>query len=234
MGRAEPLPEKLTQAEYLARERAAEFKSEFYKGEIFPMWGAGRRAHFSVGKESTEKLSQAEYLERERVAEFKSEYFEGNVFEMQHGERIEHVSIVSNLLGELRPKLKECGCNMLSHDMRVHVRQNTLYTYPDLVVFCGEPEFLDGEFDTLMNPTAIIEVLSESTRDYDTGTKFSLYRGIPTLGEYILIDSQQRQIERWYRADGTWHLDPNTAEQLTVAKCSMSADEVYESVNFAA
>jgi Uma2 family endonuclease len=188
MGRAEPLPEKLTQAEYLARERAAEFKSEYYKGEIFAMSGVRRQ----------------------------------------------HVAIVSNVVAGLKAKLKKRGCDIWPNDMRVHVRQNTLYTYPDLVVFCGEPEFLDGEFDTLMNPTAIIEVLSESTRDYDSGTKFSLYRGIPTLGEYILIDSQQRQIERWYRADGTWHLDPNTTEQITVAECSIGADEVYESVNFAA
>ncbi len=87
-----------------------------------------------------------------------------------------HSLIVGNLVGELREALRHRPCEVHPSDLRLRVSPTGLYTYPDVVVVCGEPAFADDQKDTLLNPTVIIEVLSDSARDYDRGQKFHHYR----------------------------------------------------------
>ena len=129
-------------------------------------------------------LTPEQYLEIERKAEFKSEYYQGEMFAMS-GASYPHIGIVANAVASLHQQLRRGPCRPLSNDMRVRVTATGLYTYPDVVVVCGEPRFLDDTFDTLLNPTVIIEVLSESTEAYDRGQKFEQYRSLESLAEYV-------------------------------------------------
>ena len=89
--------------------------------------------------------------------------------------------------------------------MRVYTQVNSFYTCPDAVIICGEPPFIDNEFDTILNPAVLIEILSDSTEQYDRTTKFDFYKKIPTLEEYVLIDSRKILIESYTKqADKSW------------------------------
>lgn len=150
--------------------------------------------------------TQEEYLELERAAEYKSEYYRGEIFAMSGASRY-HNRITENLSIEIGSFLKGKSCQSFSRDMRVHIPENTLYTYPDLLIVCGKPEFLDNQTDTLLNPSVIIEVLSPSTEGYDQGKKFHLYRSLRTLTEYVLIDSQEVRAEVYRKGtNGVWIL----------------------------
>src|ERR1017187_5873973 len=150
-------------------------------------------------------LTPEQYLEIERKAEFKSEYYQGEMFAMA-GARWAHNLILLNLASELRQQLRSRPCSVTSSDMRVRVNAKGLYTYPDVVVVCGEPQFLDERRDTLLNPTLIVEVLSESTEQYDRGRKFEHYRPLESLAEYLLVSSERVSVERYTRQpDGSWN-----------------------------
>src|SRR5262245_52806425 len=127
-------------------------------------------------------VSPEEYLRRERLAEHKSEYLNGEIFAMG-GASLQHNLIAGNIFGELREQLKSRPCQTYISDMRVKVLAVGLYTYPDVVIVCGEPRFEDAEVDTLLNPTVLIEVLSTSTERYDRIAKSSYYRTIDSLAE---------------------------------------------------
>jgi Uma2 family endonuclease len=163
--------------------------------------------------------SEKEYLELERDAEYKSEYYRGEIFAMA-GAGHNHNRIKENLSIEIGGFLKGKSCQSFSSDMRLHIPQNGLYTYPDLLVVCGRLEFSESDEDTLVNPSAIIEVLSRTTSTYDRGDKFHLYRSIPTLTEYVLVDSLSILVEVWRKnEDGTWLLakeTENIEEQITL------------------
>jgi Uma2 family endonuclease len=179
-------------------------------------------------------LTPEEYLEIERKAEFKSEYFQGEMFAMS-GARRAHLLIGHNTSGQLYQQLRNRPCETYSNDMRVCVKPSGLYTYPDIVIVCGEPQFLDSTFDTLLNPTVIIEVLSESTEDYDRGRKFKLYRGLETLSEYVMISSLRVSIESYVRQPGgVWTFieatDLADSIRLTSVDCHLSLADVYEKV----
>ena len=143
-------------------------------------------------------LSEEQYLEIERAAEFRHEYLDGQMYAMS-GAREGHVLIVGNLLRVLRPQLPR-----YTNDMRVRVSAR-VYTYPDVVVACGDRQFLDHRRDTLLNPTLICEVLSESTERYDRGRKFHHYQTIESLQQYLLrIDGPQ--IRRGFHPSGRQQL----------------------------
>src|ERR1019366_2678061 len=152
-------------------------------------------------------LTPEQYLEIERQAEFKSEYYDGEMFAMG-GARRGHNLIVWNLAGELGQQLRKRPCEAYQHDMRVRVSATGLYAYPDTVIVCGEPQFLDATQDTLLNPTVIVEVLSPSTEAYDRGRKFELYRAIPSLTHYLLVSPERMSAELFTRQEeGRWLLD---------------------------
>ena len=118
--------------------------------------------------------------------------------------------------------------------MRVLVDATSLYTYPDLTVVCGKPEFLDGQFDTLKNPTVIVEILSGSTESYDRDQKFEHYRALPSLREYVLVSQHTPMIERYARRDGSWVMDVwrglDAVMRIESLDCEVSLREVYRNV----
>ena len=155
---------------------------------------------------ANKRLSPQEYLALERQAEVRSEFFDGEMFAMS-GASYEHTLIKDNLARETGNQLMGGPCHVLTSDMRVKIKKTGLYTYPDVVVVCSEPEFEDGYFDTLLNPRVIVEILSDSTEKYDRGAKFGHYQELPSVQEYVLICQNRDRIERYVRqTDDSWHL----------------------------
>jgi Uma2 family endonuclease len=145
-----------------------------------------------------------QYLQMEEQSEVLHEFLNGEVFEMESA-TFRHQQIGSQLIGALRPGLNSHGCEIHFHGTRVATSKDGLYTYPDLVIMCGQPKFWDSDPDTLCNPKALIEILSPRTKDYDRGTKFKLYRGLASLEEYLNIHQDAPCVEHHTRQpDGSW------------------------------
>ena len=182
------------------------------------------------------RITPEEYLVLERKAEIKSEYLDGEMFAMSGVSR-EHSTIVINIASELRTQFMGRPCEVHGPDMRVRVSPTGLYTYPDVLAVCGEPEFEDAYRDTLINPQLIIEVLSRSTESYDRGKKFAHYRGIPLLREYILVSQTECRVEKFARQDeGNWlyaeSVNPESSIELTSVACRLFLSRVYDKVDF--
>lgn len=180
------------------------------------------------------RLTPEEYLTLEREAEYKSEYFAGEVFAMA-GASARHVLIVTNVAAELRNQLKRRPCTVYSTDLRVRVSETGLYTYPDVAVVCGTPQWADDQQDTLLNPTLLVEVLSESTKDYDRGGKFEHYRTLDSLTEYLLVAQDKAHVEHFVRQpDYRWILSEtnNLSDTITLEAigCTLDLAEVYDKV----
>jgi Uma2 family endonuclease len=178
-----------------------------------------------------------EYLAFERQSEEKHEYYAGEIFAMSGASR-RHNLIVMNTGTTLNSQLAQRPCEVYPSDMRVKVNK-IKYTYPDVTVVCGEPKFADGQFDTLLNPTIIIEVLSESTEDYDRGTKFKHYMGIASLQEYVLIAQDEIRIDHYTRqSEGDWHISvsnmPETIVTLPSINCTLLLSDIYRKIAFEA
>ncbi|MGB7760729.1 MAG: Uma2 family endonuclease [Bryobacteraceae bacterium] len=180
-------------------------------------------------------LTPEQYLAIERQAESKSEYYQGEMFAMA-GAGLAHNVLVANLVAGLHTQLRSRPCRVLPGDMRVRVAATGLYTYPDVVVVCGDPQFSDQRFDTLVNPSLIAEVLSPSTEAYDRGRKFEHYGALASLREYLLVASDRAHVDLYTRqADGRWLLtSANRLEdtlELESVKCRVSLAELYEKVD---
>jgi Uma2 family endonuclease len=188
-----------------------------------------------MSSERATLLTPEEYLEIERRAERKSEYYKGEVFAMAGASR-KHGLIVANLVAELRQQLKKKPCEVYPTDMRLRVAPTGLYTYPDVIVVCGEPQFADDQSDTLLNPTLIIEVLSPSTQDYALGRKFEHYRTLPSLTDYLTVAQNRPHTEHRYRQDSHWTLVDYDGITQTISLPSIDAvlslAEVYDKVEF--
>ena len=185
---------------------------------------------------SEKRVTESEFLAIERTAAFKSEFFEGDVFAMSGGTRW-HSLIGTNLARELGNQLSGRPCTPYNGDLRVKVEATGLLTYPDLSVVCEEPRFLDDEMDTLLNPSVIFEVLSESTEAYDRGKKFENYRKMTSLREYLLVSQSEPRIEQFLRQpDEQWLLREVTgamsALAMTSIGISVSLAEIYSGVEF--
>ncbi len=183
-------------------------------------------------------LTPEEYLAIERKAEYKSEYFNGEMFAMA-GASERHVLIVTNIVAELREQLRRKPCRVYSTDLRVRVSPTGLYTYPDVVVVCGPPQFADADRDMVLNPTLIVEVLSESTKDYDRGDKFEQYRSLASFCEYVLVAQDRCHVEHFVRqSDNRWLLsETNNIEdtiQLSSIDCRLALTEEYDNVELPA
>lgn len=182
------------------------------------------------------KLTADDYLALEREAEYKSEFYNGEIFAMAGASRA-HVKIVGNLNSELTQKLKKRPCNTYSTDLRLRVNATGLYTYPDIVVTCGQEIFADDQKDTLLNPKVIIEVLSDSTKDYDRGGKFAHYRKLDSLQEYILVAQDEPHIEQLVRqSDGSWIFSEinglDATLRLNSIECEIATAEIFDKVDF--
>ena len=147
------------------------------------------------------RYTPEQYLAMERAAETRHEYFDGEIFAMSGASR-SHVLIAGNLAAALLGQLRDRPCNVYPLDMRVRVSPTGLYTYPDVIVVCGDEQFADDHEDTLLNPTVIFEVLSPSTESYDRGKKFRHYRTLDSLREYVLVSQEEPRIEQYVRQPG--------------------------------
>lgn len=152
------------------------------------------------------KYTIEEYLEMEEVATEKHEYYQGEIFAMS-GAAHPHNVVVRNVYIYLANLLEGKPCQPWGSDTQIHIKKNTLFTYPDISVICGDPEFLGDSKVSILNPAIIIEVLSPSTRAYDRTDKFKLYRDIPSLKTYVLIEPEIAYIEVFSINDtGRWEL----------------------------
>lgn len=180
---------------------------------------------------SKDRYTIEEYLEMENVATEKHEYYKGEIFAMS-GAKLHHNIIATNILAKLHHKLEGKPCRPFGSDMRIHIPKNTLFTYPDISVMCGEIESRDNDDMNFINPTVIIEVLSPSTKNYDRGEKFRLYRDIPSLKEYILVDSESISVEAFHiNSSGHWELseyrDISYSLNIRAIDVVLSLSEIY-------
>jgi Uma2 family endonuclease len=180
------------------------------------------------------KLIIAEYLQWEMEADQKHEYYRGEVFAMA-GATLTHNRISANFLISLGTRLKGRPCRPFNSDQRIHIPGNSLFTYPDISIVCGQPLTLDDDQWNILNPTVLIEVLSPSTRSYDRGDKFKLYRDIPSFKEYVLVSSENVNVEIFRLQGGHWVLEEyrHPAGSIAIGSLGLSIplSEIYEGVN---
>ena len=174
-----------------------------------------------------------EYLVSERKATVKSEYLSGQILAMS-GASLAHTRITADIVTELNIQLRGRECEVVSNDMRVKTGPKGAYFYPDVVVFCGEPQFEDNVFDTLLNPIIVVEVLSPSTEAYDKGEKFAHYQELASLREYILVSQDRVRVEQyrllktqWVQTEFRGHED---VLPLTSIGCELPLQDIYRRV----
>jgi len=175
-------------------------------------------------------VSPADYLTFERASEERHEYIEGQIVLMTGG-TFTHAVIEGNIAGELHQALRDRPCWVCPADMRLKIEESERYTYADIAVVCGAPRFEDDRQDTLLNPSALFEVLSPSTESYDRGEKFGQYRTIPSLTDYVLVSQKQVLVEHFQRqGDGSWllrALGPGERLALPSPGCEVAVDGLY-------
>ncbi len=177
-------------------------------------------------------ITPEEYLELEEKAEFKSEYFNGEIFAMA-GATPRHTLITSNVSRELGNQLAGRRCAVLSTDLRVKVSQTGMYTYADVAILCDKPKLDEKNNYTLLNPQLIVEVLSDSTKNYDRGEKFEHYRSIDSFTDYLLISQDKFHVEYFAKQpDGSWllrefnHLEDTI--RIASLNCEITLTNIYE------
>ncbi len=186
---------KYTVEEYFQMELTAPYKSEYYKGEIFPM-----------GE------------------------IEGDTPEAMAGALPAHNAISSNMIIAFGIKLRGKGCRPFGSDQRIFIPETGLYTYPDISVFCNNVQYQDNM--TLKNPVLLAEILSKVTEGYNRGSKFEMYRSIPALIEYLMVDSRRVHVELWRKENHKWVLaaetnDVNQTIELKSIENTFSLQDFY-------
>jgi len=188
-----------------------------------------REPEVAYGKK---KFTIEEYLQFENASTEKHEYYQGEIF-AKAGAKPRHIVIAKNLMRDIATLLRGKPCQPYGSDMRIHIPENTLFTYPDISIIRGDIVGFKKDEETLIQPTVIIEILSASSKQYDRGEKFKLYRDIQTLKEYILIDSESISIEAFRINDRNhWELEEykSLAGNLLVASVNISlpVTDIYE------
>ncbi|WP_427161249.1 Uma2 family endonuclease [Aliinostoc sp. HNIBRCY26] len=177
-----------------------------------------------------------EYLALEEVAEYKSEYIDGQIIPIAGG-TVNHNQIALNLSTELNFAFKRQNYHVYMGDVRLWIPERRIYTYPDVMIVAGEPEFFNNRQDMILNPQVIVEVLSESTRGYDHEDKFQAYRTISTFQEYLLVDQTQIYVEQFSKiGKKQWNLREYDAEDekisLATIPFEISLQDLYNKVKF--
>ena len=184
-----------------------------------------------------------QYLEWERQADERSEFIDGEIYAMA-GESGAHADVSMNLAINLGAQLRGTNCRARTKDSKVRsgaLKEQLgrgMISYPDLVVICGEVEYHDSQKDVILNPRVVFEVMSDSTEQFDRGTKFMRYRNFnPTLTDYILIAQNEPHVEHNLRLEsGEWLLREYDGLDKTFSidsiRCSISLSELYDRVEF--
>ncbi|MDZ8085403.1 MAG: Uma2 family endonuclease [Nostoc sp. DedQUE12b] len=179
-----------------------------------------------------------EYLELEESADYKSEYIDGQIIPMAGG-TANHNRIAGNFYAVLNFAFRQEEYEVFNSDMRLWIHQKRIYTYPDVTVIVGEPEFFNNRTDIITNPQVIVEVLSKSTKNYDREDKFQAYRTISTFQEYLLIDQTRIHVDQFSKTGKKqWALreydEEDEAIALVTVPFEISLQDLYNKVKFEA
>lgn len=180
-----------------------------------------------------QNMTEAEYIAWEAQQEARYEFVNGDIV-MMSGGSLEHAAISMNVGGELRNQLKGSPCRVLSESMRVKVAQS--HRYPDVSVVCGEPHLTDDNPPSLLNPTLLVEVLSESTEAKDKGIKLRKYTAIASLQYYMVVSQHDPIVELFTQSDDSWwyQVYEGIEQQvhLTAIDYVLNLTDVYDSIEF--
>jgi len=181
-------------------------------------------------------ISHQEYFDMEEAAEYKSEYYHGEIFAMS-GASFNHNVIAMNVSGYLHNLFQNSACFVFNSDMKTEIDKERHYTYPDISIVCGDVEFAENRNDTVANPLVIVEILSDSTKDYDRGSKFTAYRNIKSLKDYILIDQYDYHVEYFHKNEsGQWSLSEfknvNDTFKISSIDVELSMKKIYNRVKW--
>lgn len=187
-------------------------------------------------KHPEKEYSHEEYFALEDIADYKSEYYRGQIFAMADTS-INHNRIIGNLTAKLDHTLLHSKCEAFMTEIKVWIKGKDLFTYPDVIVVCGKAEFYPDRDNTITNPVIIIEVLSDSTKNYDRIDKFEFYRTLPSFQEYILVDQYRFHVEHFYlESKGKWiytdYSDMNDVLKFNKIECQISLKDIYNRVEF--
>ncbi|MGI0482441.1 Uma2 family endonuclease [Geminocystis sp. CENA526] len=176
----------------------------------------------------------AEYLEIDDQSEIRHEYIEAEIIPMTGG-TTNHNEIITNLCLLLKPPIRKQTGKVYTENVRLFISEFSIFTYPDVMIMAGEPIYYGENKTTVTNPKALIEVLSNSTRDYDLGRKFEYYRSLESLQEYVLIEPEKTLIMIYRRSNNKhWTLEiydnPNDRFTLESFGVEMSLVDIYEGI----
>ena len=181
-------------------------------------------------------MTEEEYLAMEEQSEEKHEWYQGEIFAMS-GAKVPHNTISGNLYRDIATFLRPKPCKPFTSDQGIYIEKNGLYTYPDISIVCGKTETRRNKNVHILNPSVLIEVLSESTKNYDRGGKFKMYRDIPSLKEYILVESETIGVESFtINEQGFWELkeymNPEESLLIKTIDLNLPLSDIYEDVEF--
>ena len=179
-------------------------------------------------------VSVQDYFELLRDSDLKLEYYAGEIVAMA-GAQPSHNIITANILGEFFACLKKQGCLIMSSDQLVKIEKCQIYTFPDLVIVCEMPiyEKSPNGLDALLNPTIIVEVLSDSTEMYDRSEKLEYYQTLPSLQEYVLVASKKQKVEIFRKnQQAEWVHRVYKIGKFTIGSCEIDLDLIYDRVSF--
>ena len=187
-----------------------------------------------MSAEAQRLLTGEEYLAFDRESEIRHEFVDGEIFALSGASRA-HNLIGTNMVAALHPRLRRRGCEIYANDMRTRISIADVYTYPDLVIVGGEPEFADEAGDVLENPKVIVEILSPSTEGYDRGRKAMYYRSLPSLEAYLLVAQEEAHVELYTRHDGDhWLLTEasglGASLELSPIGVELALTEIYDGI----
>ena len=181
---------------------------------------AGARYARSMSSPAPTRFTREEYLALERASQTKHEFVDGLIVSMA-GARPPDNMLAANVTASIVPLARQRGCVTMTSDQRVHVPSTGLYAYPDVTVACGERRYGDDEPPSLFNPTVIVEVTSDSTEDFDRGTKFLHYQAIAELSEYVIVSHRERRVDHYRRQGDGWQLSSHTRDDARVALAAL-------------
>lgn len=180
-------------------------------------------------------LTPSEYLAIERKSQTRSEYIPRRMVALPRSGR-RHSLINGNLFREISSQLRGRAGEAHAIGLRIKVSATEMYAYPDIVALCAKPLFEDEHLDTLLNPSMIVEVLSDATEAHDRGEKFANYRRIDSLREYVLVSQDEMLIEHFRRPADAWILSdvsgPDAVLHLVSIDCHVPVSTIYEKVDF--
>lgn len=190
----------------------------------------------AVARIQPQLYTPEEYLAREEAADHRSECYQGKIFAMAGGS-FNHAVIAGHFYAALHRPTQNCNSYAFTGNMRLLVERHGLYTYPDVMLVCGLPQFVSNRTDILLNPLILVEVLSKSTRAYDRGDKFEFYRSIPSFQDYVLVDQDRVFIEYYHKLGAQrWVLteidDPAAVLTLQSIMLDIPVRELYHQVDW--